>query len=139
MPLYRLEATVDLQDLSDVLGLVTSAAGRHKLDPRITLSLIPEPPPDEAADIVHRQHPAPAPPKARKQKRGQKGDGSWPAPGSIYGTVLEALGDGPKTPNELRDVLKARGFSAGSVNSALGRLEKNDKAKRTGSGSWTAA
>lgn len=143
MPLYRLEATVDLQDLSDVLGLVTSAAGRHKLDPRITLSLIPEPPPDEAADIVHRLHPAPAPPKARKQKHVQKhvqkGDNSWPAPGSIYSTVLEALGDGPKTPNELRDVLKARGFSAGSVNSALGRLEKNDKAKRTGSGSWTAA
>ena len=71
MPLYRLEATVDLQDLSDVLGLVTSAAGRHKLDPRITLSLIPEPPPDEAADIVHRLHPAPAPPKARKQKHVQ--------------------------------------------------------------------
>jgi hypothetical protein len=31
MPLYRLEATVDLQDLSDVLGLVTSAAGRRQL------------------------------------------------------------------------------------------------------------
>ncbi len=139
MPLYRLEVTVDLQDLSDVLGLVTSAAGRHKLDPRITLSLIPEPPPDEAADIVHRLHPAPAPAKARKQKHVQKGEGSWPAPGTIYSTVLEALGDGPKTPNELRDVLKARGFSAGSVNNALGRLQKNDKAKRTGSGSWTAA
>jgi hypothetical protein len=137
LPLYRLEVTVDLQDLSDVLGSVTSAAGRHKLDPRITLSLIPEPPPDEAADIVHRLHPAPAPPKARKQKHVQN-DGSWPAPGTIYSTVLEALGDGPKTPNELRDVLKARGFSPGSVNSALGRLEKNDKAKRTGSGSWTA-
>ena len=98
MPLYRLEATVDLQDLSDVLGLVTSAAGRHKLDPRITLSLIPEPPPDEAADIVHRLHLAPAPPKARKQKHVQKGDNSWPAPGSIYSTVLEALGDGPQDP-----------------------------------------
>ena len=98
MPLYRLEATVDLQDLSDVLGLVTSAAGRHKLDPRITLSLIPEPPPDEAADIVHRLHPAPAPPKARKQKHVQKGDNSWPAPGSIYSTVLEALGTAPRPP-----------------------------------------
>jgi hypothetical protein len=138
MPLYRLEVTVDLQDLSDVLGLVTSAAVRHRLDPRITLSLIPEPTPDEAADIVHRLHPAPRP-KAQKPRRATKGDGSWPAPGSIYSTVLEALGDGPKTPNELRAVLKERGFSAGSVNSALGRLEKNNKAKKTGSGSWAAA
>jgi hypothetical protein len=79
------------------------------------------------------------PAKQKRTTKRVKGNGAeWPAKGSIYDVVLQAIQMEPKTPTALRDVLTAGGFSAGSINSALGRLEKANKAKK-GDGGWIAA
>lgn len=81
---------------------------------------------------------APAKPRAKAKRTMKSNGGEWPAKDSIYDVVLEAIKEGPKTPIALRDVLSARGFSKGSVNSALGRLDKAGKAKRGPEG-WIVA
>jgi hypothetical protein len=130
MTQYRLEATIDDEDL--VAGVISAMmkAGIHiKLSP-----VIEAPKPESIAEIVHSLHPAPLKPRA---KRGNGGE--WPAEGSIYSVVLKALESGEKTTTELRDVLKEGGFSIGSVGSALARLEKGGRAKRTTEGAWAAS
>ena len=78
------------------------------------------------------------PPKPAKKKRANGHGASWPAEGSIYDVVLKSIQTAPKTAAELREVLKAGGFSVGSVNSALGRLEKALRVKK-GDDGWIAA
>ena len=93
--------------------------------------------PASAADAEHPTQPA----KRRQIKRTARhqNGGEWPAKDSIYDIVLQAIATEPMSPTALRDVLKNRGFSPGSVNSALNRLQKNNKAQPTGSGTWAAA
>ena len=82
---------------------------------------------------------SPAPAKRRQTKRTKRNGGEWPAKDSIYDVVLQAIAAEPMSPTALRDVLKNRGFSPGSVNSALNRLQKANKAQPTGSGTWAIA
>lgn len=144
MTRYRLSGTVEEAHLSAVIGAYSAAGLRSSLDPEITLSLMPAF--QAMAPSAHRDiewgstAPAPkaAPAPKRKIKRASPRNGAeWPAPGSIYDVVLQSIKESPKTPVVLREVLKAGGFSAGSVNSALVRLDKAGKAKN-GEGGWIA-
>lgn len=142
MTRYRLSGTVEEAHLSAVIGAYSAAGLRSELDPEITLSLMPAF--KAMAPTAHRDiewgSTAPAPKAApkRKIKRATRNNGAeWPAPGSIYDVVLKSIKDSPKTPVALREVLKAGGFSPGSVNSALVRLDKAGKA-RNGEGGWIA-
>jgi hypothetical protein len=144
MTRYRLGATIDEAHMSSVLAAISVAGMRSELDPEITLSLMlvfgerrnPAPSPGEAAHALHAGlERAPSP--RRTVKRTKRDNGSeWPAKGSIYDVVLEAVQGRPMTPQDLREVLKSRGFSPGSVNSSLGRLEKAGKVQRDGAGAW---
>ena len=117
------------------LGAVVRAFGGE-----VTLSALPgnqaSAPEPTPVDAIHAMHP-PAQAK-RTVKRITKGNGDWPAKGSIYDTVLQAVQSEPKTPVALREILTAGGFSPGSVNSALGRLEKANKIRK-GEEGWIAA
>ena len=121
------------------LGAVVRAFGGE-----VTLTALPErqgkAEPEHqmsAADVTTERHP---PAKAKRTiKRTAKGNGGdWPAKGSIYDTVLQAVQTEPKTPVALREILTAGGFSPGSVNSALGRLEARQKIRK-GEEGWIAA
>lgn len=95
--------------------------------------------PIPVAEAARESDPPAAKKRTVKRTRSGNGNGSgWPAEGSIYDTVLKSIQGEPKTPAALRDVLVAGGFSPGSVNSALGRLEKAGKAKKGAEG-WMAA
>ena len=141
MTRYRLSGTVDEAHLSVVIGAYTEAGLRGEFDPEITLSLMskfnaPSPNPDP----VSRDYPL-VTAKLSKVRRPARGNGEgadWPKKGSIYDVVLQALQGAPRSPADLREALKDSSFSAGSLNSALGRLEKAGKAKR-GDGGWIAA
>lgn len=143
---YRLSGTVEEAHLSSVIAAYSAAGVRSDYDPEITLSLMTKfnaaqaYEPRGAALVVHAVHPKPAPAKGRTTKHmtTKSNGGEWPAKGSIYDVVLEALKQEPKTPVQLRDVLKNRGFSVGSVNSALSRLLKASKAAPTGTGAWAS-
>jgi hypothetical protein len=137
MTLYLLEATIDDEDLmAGVISAMMKAGIEIKLSP-LTHAAKPE----SIGEIVHGLHPAPAPntPPAPKPRAKRGNGGEWPAEGSIYSVVLKALESGEKTANELREALKTGGFSTGSLNSALGRLEKGGKAKKLDHGAWGAA
>jgi hypothetical protein len=137
MTRYRLSGTVEEGHLSSVISAFSGAALRSQLDPEITLSLLSkfnEAPKAAAAEVIHAM-----PPAAKKRTVQRKTNGAeWPAKGSIYDVVLEAVQKAPMTPVALREVLKGRGFSAGSLNSSLGRLEKANKIRK-GEGGWIAA
>ena len=141
---YRLSGTVDEAHLSSVIGAFSAAGLRVDYDPEITLSLLTkfnafpaaQSQSVQQADAIHAMHP---PAKRRQTKRAARHNGGeWPAKGSIYDIVLQSIQTEPKTPTALREILKSGGFSPGSVNSALGRLEKANRVKR-GDGGWIAA
>jgi hypothetical protein len=143
MTRYRLGCTIDEAHVSAVLSAISVAGMRSELDPEITLSLMLVFGEKARGEAVHALHAglervAPAPRRTVKRTKKDNG-GEWPAKGSIYDVVLEAIRmDPPQTPNSLREILKTRGFSPGSVNSSLGRLEKAGKVQRDGSGAWAA-
>ena len=144
MTRYRLSGTVEEAHLSSVIGAYSAAGLRSDMDPEITLSLMTKFHPSPNPDPVSRDYPAaPVAPKKRTQtKRASmrpSNGGEWPAKGSIYDVVLQSLREEPKTPTALRAVLTGRGFSAGSVNSAISRLAKASKVSPTGDGAWAAA
>lgn len=91
--------------------------------------------PQSAAEVIHALHPTP---RKKPVKRANGNGAAWPASGSIYDIVLQSIQAEPKTPSALREVLTAAGRSGGSLNSALGRLEKAGKVKK-GDGGWLAA
>ena len=141
---FRIEATVEESDLAAVINKITDVGARRGKDYQIAVAAVRananaiEPKPD-LGKVVHELHSQqPKPERQRRVSRKSNG-GAWPAEGSIYASVLKALEEGPKTPNVLREVLTKDGFSAGSVNSALGRLEKAEKARKLGDGSWAVA
>jgi hypothetical protein len=124
---YRVTFTVDAKSLGDVLGPIVDAMLEYSLE--VTDS-VPKP----VGDILR---PGAAPKTHKKIIRARKDNGGeWPPALSLYSRVLEALEGGPKTPSELRDFLKASGFSPSSVGSALNRLEKHAKIKNLGDGTW---
>ena len=138
---YRVSGTVDEAHLSAVIAAFSAAAMRSQLDPEMTLSLMsvfnalaPKPVQDGATE-------SPTPAKVRVVKRVIKrsNGGEWPTKDSIYDVVLQAVRAEPRVPGDLRDILTASGYSAGSLNSALGRLEKANKVRRTDDGFWNAA
>ena len=112
---------------------------------QITLSPVPEvqadaPFPVAQSQSVQQTEALKAPVKRRQMKRvARHNGGEWPAKGSIYDVVLQSIQTEPKTPTQLRAVLEAGGFRGGSVNSALGRLEKANRIRRGLEGGWIAA
>lgn len=92
----------------------------------------PQPAAAEATKVLHPT------PRKKPVKRANGNGAAWPASGSIYDIVLQSIQAEPKTPSALREVLTAAGRSGGSLNSALGRLEKAGKVKK-GDGGWLAA
>ena len=108
----------------------------------VSLSALPGPQKETPMEVAEStgalQQPAPARRRQKRAARHQNG-GEWPAKDSIYDIVLQAIAAEPMTPTALRDVLKNKGKSPGSVNSALNRLQKANKAQPTGSGTWAVA
>ena len=139
---YRLSGTVDEAHLSSVIGAFSAAGLRVDYDPEITLSLLTKfnAFPAAQSQSVQQTEALKAPVKRRQMKRvARHNGGEWPAKGSIYDVVLQSIQTEPKTPTQLRAVLEADGFRGGSVNSALGRLEKANRIRRGLEGGWIAA
>jgi hypothetical protein len=144
---YRLSGTVEEKFLNTVIAAYGAAGLQSQIDPEITASLLtkfneleraPAPTkPISVAEAIHRMHP-PAKKRNVAKRTVKTNGGDWPAKGSIYDIVLESLKESPKTPTALREVLKSKDFSPGSVNSALSRLQKANKAGPDGSGAWAA-
>jgi hypothetical protein len=131
MPRYFLTVTVDEPDLIQGIKALRRFDAEIKLRPADAIK-----PPETIGEIVHGLHSAPAQ-RATRAKRGNGGE--WPAPGSLYMVILKALETGPKGSEELREALRAAKFSGGSLNSALGRLEKGGKVTKDEQGAWAAA
>ena len=104
----------------------------------VTLTALPGVQADAPRIVVKDTLEHPMAEKPAKKKRANGNGAEWPAKGSIYDVVLQSIQTGPKTATALREVLTTGGFSAGSVNSALGRLEKALRIKR-GEGGWISA
>ena len=134
---YLVSGAVDEANLGAVIRAFGGEVSLSAL-PGVQADAAPAEP--AATDEAGQSTAGPTPRKKRAFRRKSNGNGStWPAEGSIYDTVLKSLQGGePKTPLALRDVLVAGGFSGGSINSALGRLEKAGKAKKGPEG-WIAA
>jgi hypothetical protein len=144
---FRVETTVEAAELPQVIAELAKLGPAYTVIARIEEFPQPTDVPQGTATAgvqtatakhvsdIHDLHP----PKKTKHV-GKKGNGGdWPPKGGIYATVLDALREGPRTPNQLREVLAAKDFSPGSVNSALGRLEKAGKARKGGAGTWEIA
>jgi hypothetical protein len=127
---------VDDKNLGELVHAMTHVSG--DFDVEIGLEALRETKAEPVGEPPMR--PAAAPKIHKKIIRARKNNGGeWPPAGSIYSRVLEALEGGPKAPSELRDFLKASGFAASSVGSALNRLEKRAKVKANGDGTYGVA
>jgi hypothetical protein len=111
-----------IDNLGPFTGSMAVTVTEDKIEPR------------GAPEVIHALHPKPP-----AKTRAKKGNGEWPAPGGSYAIVLETLQEGVKAGQELRDVLVRRGFSPGSINSVLGRLEQRGKIRKTEGGGWALA
>jgi hypothetical protein len=133
MTRYRLEATtmVDEADLTRIVAALTGAGIEVRLGPVIE-------PEDVSEHPIYRSQ-ATSSPFAPKTRAKRSNGAEWPAEGSIYSTVLKALESGEKTTDEVREALRAGDFASSSAASALARLVKSGKAKRTSEGGWVAA
>ncbi len=147
MSRYRFSCTVDDAHMSSLVATAAGAGQRANFDPEITMSLMPEfkkTEPDPGYQWTNKKASTEAEPKAKRParraiRRVHAGNGAnWPAEGSIYDVALKAIQTGPQTAAQLRDALKAGGFSPQSVNSAMVRLKKAEKAKMSPEG-WVAA
>jgi hypothetical protein len=127
---YRIQVLVSADRLADVVG--AAFGGQLDYDPE--LKVWPASQPTGEHEIVHALYSGleRVEPKPKKAARGGNNKTNKRAE-----LVVAALTTGPKRWRELKTALSAGGLSENSLNSVIGKMQKQGKVSRSQDGLWS--